>query len=500
MLARPATPLWASFLLGGLSVLSFAPFEWWWLSFFTLAGLFYFLGRSLDFKHAFLIGFSYGLGLYLIGASWVYVSLSTYGGMPLWMGAIAVLGFAALLSFFVGLVGYISARLFTPNSIERIVAITLIWPVCEWMKSWVLTGFPWLDIGYSQTPSWFFAWAPLGGLYLVSFMVAVVAACLALLKQSSGKTLIPILVLSSFSWWLNNLQWSQPIGVPLQIGVIQANVDVEEKWRSANRQTVIQQYSRLAKDLNKRHRLDLVVLPETAIPIYSQSADSSFWNDFKPKGTALLVGVLDRPSLVDDGGGRDEVYNAAVLACEGDTQVYRKRHLVPFGEYLPLRFLFNWVLDYLELPMSDMSAWQGQQSLNCGDKIKIGLSICYEDAFSSEYQQHVGDATLLVNISEDAWFGDSFAPHQRQQMAQMRARELARPMVRSANSGPSTFISHHGQIELETDQFKVQAISHEIQPQTGETPYKRWGIWPIYLCLMGVGLLWFVKKFKARKV
>jgi len=202
-----------------------------------------------------------------------------------------------------------------------------------------------------------------------------------------------------------------------------------------------------------------------------------------------LSGVLDTPSLRASPPSYDETYNAAVLVCNGEKQVYRKRHLVPFGEYMPLRFVFGWVLDYLQLPMSDLAYWQGVQPLSCADKINVGLSICYEDAFANEYRQHVGDATLLVNISEDAWFGDSFAPHQRLQMAQMRARELARPMVRSANSGPSVFIDERGNVLAKTEQFVEQILNHSIQPKIGETFYKRFGNWVVLFSGLIIGLL-----------
>ena len=142
--------------------------------------------------------------------------------------------------------------------------------------------------------------------------------------------------------------------------------------------------------------------------------------------------------------------------------------------------------------MSDLSSWQGQQSLDCAGKdINIGLSICYEDAFAHEYRQNVGDATVLVNISEDAWFGDSFAPHQRTQMAQMRAHELGRPLVRSANTGPSLFINHKGVVLASTEQFSVQIMSRAVQAHTGDTLYKRFGNWCVYLCFLMLGLVLF---------
>ena len=487
-----------SFIAGAALVLSFAPFEWYFVAFISLAILFYFWSTG-SAKANFYSGFSFGLGLYGFGVSWVYVSLSTYGGMPFWMGFIAVLGFASLLALFIAVTGYLVARLFKSF---RLLAIPFLWLLFEWSKSWVLTGFPWLDIGYSQTPSLLFNWAPVGGVYLVSFVVLVVAACLASMvfcyknkiKDIRIGYIFPtsaIFLFVASSFFLKYVNWGEPVGSPLQVGVIQPNTPIEEKWKPDYQSTLITKLASLSEQLSKESKSDLIIWPETALPLYTHQTNQSFWQSVKPQGAEILTGIMDSPNPND----RDEIYNAAVLTCKGGTPtVYRKAHLVPFGEYLPLRFLFNWVLEYLQLPMSDLSSWEGTQSLDCGESIKIGLSICYEDAFSNEHRKMAGDATMLVNISEDAWFGDSFAPHQRKQMAQMRAAELARPLVRSANSGPSLFIDVKGRVLLQTAQFEVAAVSHSVQPYAGVTLFKRFGNWVIYLSFFVLLLLLFVSR------
>ena len=478
--------------LGALQVLAFAPFEYWPLSFLSL-GLYFYLSQNLKPKAAFLAGLAFGYGLYGFGVSWVYVSLATYGGMPLWMGGIAVLGFAGLLALFIASASALTSYLF-PSSF-RFIALPFIWVIFEWMKSWVLTGFPWLDIGYTQTPSWLFSWASIGGVYLVSLMVVLVSSLFALALRSRRKMLYPtvaIIAITALSFFSQQANWSEPIGAPIQVGVVQANVPINQKWQPNTRDQLISKYRSLSQQLQSQNHIELLVWPETALPLYVQQTDAEFWNSITPKNTALLTGILDSPSIAQ--GNLEQSYNAAVLSCEGETQVYRKRHLVPFGEYLPLRFLFNWVLEYLELPMSDFSSWQGAQRLNCG-AINVGLSICYEDAFAAEYREFVGDATVLVNISEDAWFGDSFAPHQRRQMAQMRARELSRPMVRSANSGPSLFIDERGALLEASAQFEVAVLSRQVQPHTGDTPFKRYGNWVIALSfLLVLGLVALSRK------
>lgn len=481
-----------SFTMGACLVTAFAPFNYFFVVFISLSVLFY-LWRDTSPKFSFLLGLSFGYGLYGFGVSWVYVSLATYGGMPLWMGSIAVLGFAGLLACFIGLVGYFTARFFPAT---RLLALPLLWVVHEWTKSWMLTGFPWLDLGYTQTPTWLMAWAPIGGIYLVSFVVVTISACIAfivanirLLHTASIRCAATILIVFLLSWCATFIQWSHPIGEEISVGLVQPNTPIESKWQARYQSELINKLATLSYEVNEAHQkettstkpIDLIIWPETALPLYVQQTDQRFWQSVTPEGSSLLTGLMDSPNRENP----DEIYNAAVLSCDGGTQtVYRKKHLVPFGEYLPLRFAFDWVLEYLQLPMSDLSSWQGTQQLNCGDKLKIGLSICYEDAFAAEYRDSIGDATLLVNISEDAWFGDSLAPHQRLQMAQMRAAELSRPLLRSANSGPSLLIDHRGRVLGKTGQFIAQSKHFNVQPHEGSTPYKRLGNWIIWLSLL----------------
>lgn len=491
-----------AFFSGALLVGAFAPLAWWWLSFPSLFSL-ALLQRAKSPQQGFWLGLAFGYGLYGVGVSWVYISLHIYGGMPLWMGGLAVLAFAGVLALFVALpcamAAALAAKTANPNHREaqRLLALLLLWIIFEWAKSWVLTGFPWLDVGYSQTNSWLFSLAPIGGVYLVSFAVVTCAFLAAFAVASNTPqrarliAVLGVLVIPLISVCVTKIHWSQADGPPLTVGIVQPNTPVNKKWQPRYRDKVIQNLANLSvglqRDLNARGAefaagLDLIVWPETALPLAYQQTGNEFWASLTTPKTALLTGIMDSP-------GFEQSYNAAVLSCAGEQQIYRKRHLVPFGEYLPLRFLFAWVLDYLNLPMSDFSAWKDSQSLQCGEHIKVGLSICYEDAFAAEFAKHSGDATLLVNISEDAWFGDSLAPHQRLQMAQMRARELSRPMVRSANSGPSAVIDQYGQVLADTGQFETATLLYKLQPQSGATPFKRFGNWIVWLCLLGFVVL-----------
>lgn len=471
------------FLSGLLAVFAFEPFALAWVVFPMLSLLFYFWTRAASPKQAFLFGLAFGYGLFGLGVSWVYVSLSTYGGMPVWMGSIAVIGFVGILAFFIGICGYSLVRFLPKPGSHRLLLIPFCWIIFEWIKGWILTGFPWLELGYSQTSTWLFALAPIGGVYFISLIIALISCLLVALIYwpRRGVTITILAMIIVVLYPLNQLEWSENLGEPITVGLVQANIPIESKWLPSRRTEIISRFSSMSHQLHSDSTVDLFVWPETALPLYKQQTDAEFWDSLIPSESALLTGLMDN-------GGADEFYNAAVLSCAGQQQVYRKRHLVPFGEYLPLRFLFDWVLDYLQLPMSDFSAWTGTQALVCPGNINLSLSICYEDAFGSEWRRYLGDASLLVNISEDAWFGDSFAPHQRLQMAQMRSRELSRPLVRSANTGPSVIIDQYGQVQATTEQFTEQSLAYLVQPQTGDTWYRRFGNWVIVLAFGSIAV------------
>lgn len=468
-------------LAGALMVSSFAPLEWWFIAPVSMACLFYYWSIATPFKSA-LFGFCFGFGLFITGVSWVYVSLKIYGGMPTAMGVLAVVLFAGILSFYIALAGYIQAKLFT-NKSQRLLIMPFVWVVFEWIKSVLFSGFPWLDIGYTQTVSVLSEYAPVGGVYLVSFMLAMCSALLVLAVISCTARLKAILAISfiiGVAILGSFIEWSKATGEPVSITVVQGNIPITEKWGTYYQNTVISKYI----DLSAKYSADLTVWPETALPLYIQQLDTASWQHILPSKGALLTGIVDQPD-------NNTVYNAAVLYCENNQpQLYRKKHLVPFGEYLPLKFLFNWLLEYLHIPMSDFSSGHGRQPLVCSNNLNIALSICYEDSFAIEVRDGLGEAGILVNISEDAWFGDSLAAHQRLQMARMRALELARPMVRSANTGPSGFINAEGEIIELTEQFKAQAINQAIQPMQGDTMYSRFGNWVVWLSILLLLLLW----------
>jgi apolipoprotein N-acyltransferase len=279
---------------------------------------------------------------------------------------------------------------------------------------------------------------------------------------------------------LAELEWVEALGRPLRVALVQGNIPLLVKWSSTERSRVLEVYKNLSSDVEG----ELIVWPEAAIPYYADELTPDFWEWLQAHSADFVIGLLERRP--ED--GRTAFYNS-VLTVSEQTSFYRKVHLVPFGEYLPFAPLLGWLLDYLHIPMSDFSSWTEPQKLPRAAGVPLGITICYEDAFPSEIRKALPEAALLVNVSEDAWFGDSLAPHQRLQIARMRALESGRPMLRAANTGPSAVIDHRGRVIHQSAQFVATKLDGVVQPMQGATPYARFGDGPIVGWALGLSLV-----------
>jgi apolipoprotein N-acyltransferase len=363
-------------IAGALSVAAYAPLEWWWLMPICIASL-YFLMQGVTPKHAFYIAFAFGLAQFGIGASWVYVSLTTYGNMPMLMAATGVLLFVSALAFFTGLIGYVFNRLTTSKNVYLNAFIfSALWVITEWLRSVVLTGFPWLDVGYSQTTQWLSGYAAIGSVYLVSFSCVCVSALLLIaIQDRKMPALLSVFAIIAVGVALKNIEWSEASKKSHDILLVQGNVPIQEKWKPSYKGILLSSYF----SQMQQHSADLVILPETALPIYLDQTDPDFWKEIRGSNKAILAGIVERDF------DANQLFNSAVLSCnvspgsvsknEDKLQIYRKQHLVPFGEYLPLRKYFSWILDYLQLPMSDFSSGSKEQIVS-GDGMNINLSMC----------------------------------------------------------------------------------------------------------------------------
>jgi len=468
--------VWADIaaLIGGLLLpLAFSPFNLFPLAVFSPALLFV-LWRHASPGRAAWRGFLYGVGMFGLGVSWVYVSMHHYGNMPAPLAGLATFLFVAGLSLYPSAAGWLQARFLSKHdSISLTVVLPALWVLFEWIRGWFLTGFPWLNLGYSQVGSWLGGYASWCGVYGVSLFVAISAGLLAWAAHEPEKffrrALPMFIAIWAGGWLAGKTEWVQPTGKPLRVSLIQGNVSLASKWRPENRNAIIDRYFALSAEAPKS---DLIIWPEAAVPAYLDEIDSSYLANLRRISQAahvdFLIGVVERDKE------RRHYYNS-VVSISPHPGIYRKRHLVPFGEYAPLEPLFSWLMKNLHIPMSDFSPGPTDQPPLFAAGQKIGVSICYEDAFGEEVIRDLPQATLLVNVSEDAWFGDSFAPHQRIEMARMRAREAGRPMLRAANTGPSVVIDYRGNVIARSPQFQTYVLSASVQPMQGATPYVRLG-------------------------
>ncbi len=473
VLRQVRAPL-AACALGAAAVLGFAPTALAPLPVLSAAGLLWLWQGAAAPRRAAALGFAFGMGLFLTGVSWVYISLHDYGDMPAALAAVATLLFCAFLALYPALVGYLQARLGGPLAARQLVLIPALWALSEWLRGWIFTGFPWLSLGYSQAESPLRGYAPLAGVFGLSWLVLLCAALLLALMRPTrrGAAVAALALVLGLGYGLDRIEWTQPQGAPITVSLLQGNIAQDLKWDAGRFASTVQLYQRMIE----RSAARLTILPETAIPRFLDLLDpalvSALAASARRHGGDLIVGVPLR-----DGAGR--YYNSAISLGASPSQRYDKIHLVPFGEFIPPGF--GWVLSILKIPLADFSRGSTAQAPLALAGQKIAVDICYEDAFGEEIIRPLPQATLLVNVSNVAWFGDSLAPHQHLQISQLRALETGRGMLRATNTGMTAIIDHHGHVVAALPAFTQGTLSGSAQGRSGATPYVRWGNAPLLL-------------------
>jgi apolipoprotein N-acyltransferase len=475
-----------AFLLGAAAVLSFAPFGFYPLAVLALAGMFLLWDRCTGSRQVGALGFAFGLGFFLAGVSWVYVSLHDFGGMAAPLAAGFTLLFCAFLACFPALVGLLSRKIPATTALRSMVLAPALWALLEWVRGWIFTGFPWLAIGYSQVPeSPLAGYAPVLGVYGISLMTAMTAGALAFLVQNnllsrskpgaekwslaSSFALSVLISIPIVGAGLKTIHWTKPLpGEPTTVALLQGNITQDLKWRPEQAIATLETYAGLVRASDAT----LIVLPETAIPMFQVHAPPAFLEMLvehgKRNGGDILVGV---PELDTDG----RYYNSVMSFGSSTNRPYRKQHLVPFGDYFPLRPVLGWIMQLMEIPMSAFSPGEGQQRPLQVAGQKVAINICYEDAFGEEIIRQLPEATLLANFTNDAWWGKSIASRQHLQMAQMRALETGRPMLRATNTGVTAIIDVSGRIAAQIPEFATTTLTGTVQGYQGATPYVRAG-------------------------
>lgn len=461
----------AGFAAGAIAVAGFAPLGAAPLSIVALAALAW-LGRQAPTPVAAgWAGYGFGLGLFAFGIPWIYIALHVFGAMPPILAALANAGFAAFLALYPALALYAAKRLARGR---WGFAFAAAWTLAEWLRGWVFTGFPWLAMGYSQTPwSPLAGFAPVIGVYGVTLATAATAAALAALasRPARREALATLVILLGGGATLAWVPWTATTGAPLEVSLIQGNIAQDAKFRPEQLAETLHLFERLVSEAGS----PLVILPETALPMLFNELPDDYLDRLAAQARArngdLITGVFENEPV-----GSDRYFNAAISLGTAPQQRYRKVHLVPFGEFIPLKALLAPIINgVLQIPLSDQTRGSTQQRPLEVAGQKVAIDICYEDAFGEEVIRQLPEATLLVNLTNDAWYGDSWASEQHLQMSQTRALESGRTMLRATNTGRTAVIDHRGQVLAMLPEFQTAILRHTVSGRSGATPYVRFG-------------------------
>jgi apolipoprotein N-acyltransferase len=473
-------------LLGALAGLGYAPVGWFSLPILTLAGVFW-LARAAAPGRAFLLGWAYGLGLFLAGVSWIYISIATYGGMPAPIAAFATLLFCAFVALLPALALALAARLAesarSPAWGRLALLLPAAWALLEWTRGWLFTGFPWLALGYSQAPTSPLAgYAPVLGVYGVGLLAALTAGALTLLSERPKPALGFVCTLWLGGWGLQQIDWTHPSGAPVSVALIQGDISQEMKFRPEKLGETLRHYARAVLASEAR----LIILPETALPIFRSDLPPDYLatlgEHLRARGGDVVLGVPEDEGR--DANGPPRYFNSVISQGATPEGRYRKAHLVPFGEFVP--FGFRWAVNLMSIPLGDFNRGAADQPALVAGGEKLAVNVCYEDVFGEERIHAARDATLLVNVSNDAWFGASWAPWQHLQIGAMRSLEAGRWQLRANNTGITAILDDKGRVRAQLAPFSVATLTGQAQGRSGETPYLVWGNWAFLVLVAGL--------------
>jgi apolipoprotein N-acyltransferase len=465
-------------LSGAALAAAFAPLNLWPLG-LVCPALLLWLWQDATPRAAARLGFIFSTATFIAGTYWLYFSVHILGQAPIWLALILMFGLAAIMGLYQAGLGYALARWLPQRGALRwLLAAPAAWLLVEWWRGWFLSGFSWLSLGYSQSDSWLAAFAPLTGVYGMSALLLLGAGALVTLALGGRRERLPALLVLVLPWLLGAAlyrhAWTQPAGPAVAVAVVQGAIPQDEKWLESNRQTTLTRYQSLTERVLGT---PLIVWPESAPADVANNLVpyiSNLYSETHAHGSALVMGILRA-----DGLEPETRYYNSVLALDERASWYDKSHLVPFAEFFPVPHFVRAWLRLMSLPYSDFTRGAANQPPLPAAHLQLGTTICYEDAYGSSMLSVLPRADVLVNVTNDAWFGHSSARHQHLQISRLRALEAGRYLVRAANDGISAVIDAQGRVTGKAPEFVPAVLVSKVVPMTGLTPYARVGNWPI---------------------
>jgi len=476
---------------GMLLTLSFAPLAWWPLAFFMPAVLMW-LWQGATPRRAAVLGFWFNAGTFALGTYWMYISIRIVAHAPIPLALLLMAGLVSIMGAYHALLGWAVAKYLPERGAWRwLVGIPTMWLFLEWWRGWFLTGFGWFALGYSQTDTWLASLSPVIGQYGLGLLVLLVAGALMTLLAGTKRERIAagliVVAIWSAGLALRNVEWTSAYSRPITVAVVQGAIPQDEKWIGENLQSILDRYEQLTREA---HGAKLIVWPESAIPDLANNHIAYYrdvYAEASAHGSSLVMGTLRAEENTKT--GKEEYYNS-VLAMDRSTPGvawHNKHHLVPFVEFFPVPgFIRNW-LKLMVLPYSDFNRGAAEQEPLEAAGQRIAASVCYEDGYGSTQLPALRTATMLVNVTNDAWFRRSSARYQHLQISRMRAMEAGRPTVRAANDGVSAIIGYRGEILTSAPEYEANVMRGELQPRIGLTPYARTGNWPVISLALVLG-------------
>lgn len=457
--------------------LAYSPFDLWPIALICLAKLAFFLNTEKSAKAAAWTGFYFGLGWFGVGISWVHIAIADFGGLPLVFSLLLMLLLVAYLALFPALAGYLNHKW---NKYLGAFALIPAWLIAETLRGWLLSGFPWLSVGYSQLQGPLASFAPVFGEFGIQFVVLLLASATLFNYRAALFTFVTV-VFSALL--LQQVTWYESQNDTIKLALVQGNIEQSIKWQPDNELPTMKKYLELTTRYFEKS--DLIIWPEAAVPRLEILA-----NDFltemdmlaSSSNTAIVTGLVDyQPEtnfafnnlvVLGKKNQEDEFGHYKYLSSNR----YAKHHLLPIGEYVPFESVLRKLAPIFDLPMSSFSRGTYQQDNLVANGINLSPAICFEIAFPEQIRANLyPDSQFILTVSNDAWFGHSHGPWQHLQIAQMRALEFAMPVIRATNNGVTAVVDSSGDIVAQLPQNVADVLEHELQIVTSATPYKRFG-------------------------